>query len=258
MIDRAFWEDVKSVWMVPAPPEIIDITGGSGGAIDPSLLKNPWEMEEIPFDMVDFDNVVPAAFGGGRIPIRPGVVPVAGMGYGAGQTLNVEPVPEPVIIPEPPKPKRPQLDRERFDMFLENQTIQDYVEACKLLLACQLPDAMNEQYIQIIDRMQVLQDAITRFENVYHADMTQFYECYIPEVLELTAEYLEYLNVGVGEHIIKETEDEILDASQKLVQGIKEKIDEIYKFASIEIKAKAKALESLMSMDGYVDAGFKI
>ena len=37
-----------------------------------------------------------------------------------------------------------------------------------------------------------------------------------------------------------------------------DKIDEIYKFASIEIKAKAKALESMMSQDGYVDPKFKI
>ena len=38
---------------------------------------------------------------------------------------------------------------------------------------------------------------------------------------------------------------------------VNEKIDEIYKFASIEIKAKAKALESLMSQDGYVDPNYK-
>ena len=51
---------------------------------------------------------------------------------------------------------------------------------------------------------------------------------------------------------------EIVDAVKKLIIAVNDKIDEIYKFASIEIKAKAKALESLMSSEGYVDSGFKI
>ena len=37
-----------------------------------------------------------------------------------------------------------------------------------------------------------------------------------------------------------------------------DKVDEIYRFASMEIKAKAKALESIMSQDGHVDSKYKI
>jgi hypothetical protein len=106
--------------------------------------------------------------------------------------------------------------------------------------------------------MPVLQDAIVKFESVYQSDMTQFYGYYIPEALQLTATYLEYLNVGIRDQIIQEAEKEVLDAASKLLFAVNDKIDEIYKFASIEIKAKAKALESLMSQDGYVDSNFKI
>jgi hypothetical protein len=66
------------------------------------------------------------------------------------------------------------------------------------------------------------------------------------------------MDVGIGEKILSETEREVLDAASKLLFAVNDKIDEIYKFASIEIKAKAKALESLMSQDGYVDLNFKI
>ena len=74
----------------------------------------------------------------------------------------------------------------------------------------------------------------------------------------MTSTYLEYLDAGIGDDIVKETEVEIVDAVKKLIIAVNDKIDEIYKFASIEIKAKAKALESLMSSEGYVDSGFKI
>ena len=49
-----------------------------------------------------------------------------------------------------------------------------------------------------------------------------------------------------------------MQALEKLLLAVNEKKDEVYKFASIEVKAKAKALESLMSQDGFVDSAYKI
>lgn len=242
MIERQFWEDAKKVWIVQAPPKIKDIKAGSGGSIDPSLLKDPWDMEEIPFDMVDFDGAVQAAFNGGEIPLNPGAV-----------VQN-----QPEAASEPERPKRPQLDTEKFGGLLEKQTLPDYVEACRLLRKCELPKEMDDLYVSLIEKMSKLHDAIEKFESVYQTDMTQFYEYYIPETLQLTATYLEYLNAGIGDQIIQENEKEVLDATDKLLIAVNDKIDEIYKFASLEIKAKAKALESLMSQDGYVDPNFKI
>lgn len=240
MIDKAFWEEARGAWIVTAPPKIKDVRTSSGGAIDPSLLKDPWELEEIPFEMVDLEGATKAAFEGGEIPLK------AGVSVPSQQA------------PEPEKTKRSQLDTERFDSLLKKQTLLDYIEACKLLRKCELPEEMDEHYSSLIERIPVLQDAIVKFESVYQADMTQFYEYYIPEALQLTATYLEYLDVGIGDQIIQETEKEVLDAASKLLIAVNEKIDEIYKFASLEIKAKAKALESLMSQDGYIDSNFKI
>ena len=227
MIEKQFWEDTKKVWIVQVP----------GGAIGSSSLNDPQDDEGILFDMVDFDGAVQAAFNGGEMPLKPGV--------------ELQPP------PEPEKAKTPQLDTELFDSLLKKQSIPGYLEACKLLIKCELPEEMKKLYGFLIERMPVLQDAIVKFESVYQMDMSQFYEYYIPEVLQLTATYLEYLNAGIGEQIIQETEIEILDAANKLLMAVNEKIDEIYKFASIEIKAKAKALESLMSQDGYVDPNYK-
>ena len=42
------------------------------------------------------------------------------------------------------------------------------------------------------------------------------------------------------------------------INGVNEKIEEIYRYAKIEIHAQARALESMMSQEGYVDPNFKI
>lgn len=222
MIEKQFWEEVKGVWIVPAPPKIKVIKAESGGPIDPTLLKDPWELEEVAFDLFDNDG-----------------------------TVQEE-------LQELPKPERPKLDTEKFDELLEKQTLLDYVQACKLLLQCDLPEHMNELYTTLTERLPVLQDAVAKFEGIYQTDLSQFYEYYIPEALQLTASYLEYLDAGIDESIIQETEKEVLDAANKLLIAVNDKVDEVYKFASMEIKAKAKALESLMSQDGYVDSDFKI
>ena len=161
-------------------------------------------------------------------------------------------------IEELQRPGRPQLDKNRFGELLEKKQLLSYVEACRLLRKCELPEEMDNLYKELIIRMPILQQSLDKFEEVYQPDMYQFYEYYIPEALQLTVTYIEYLDVGIGERILQETENEVLDAAKKLLIAVNDTIDEIYKYASMEIKAKAKALESIMSQDGYVDPNLKI
>lgn len=154
--------------------------------------------------------------------------------------------------------RKSRLDRKAFEELLKKQQLLDYTEACRLLINCELPENMENLFKELIVRMPILQESIDKFESVYQPDMYQFYEYYIPEALRLTATYIEYLDIEIGEKILKETEIEVLDATSKLLTGINDKVDEIYRFASMEIKAKAKALESIMSQDGHVDSKYKI
>jgi hypothetical protein len=239
MIERRFWEEVKGVWIIKAPPKIKEVKTSDGGPIDPELLKEPWETEEIPFDQIDFEGAVMAAFTGEAMPVKE---------KGDREAPNSEPEQE----------KKPHLNTEKFDALLEKQTISDYVEACKLLRDCELPQEMDEAYQMLIERMPVLQETIVEFKDVYQPDMDAFYEYYIPEALQLAQTYLEYIDVGIGEEILQEMKKEVVDATDKLLLAINEKIDEIYQFASMEVKAKAKALESMMSQNGYVDPEFKM
>lgn len=88
--------------------------------------------------------------------------------------------------------------------------------------------------------------------------MSQFQEYYIPEALQLTVSYLEYIDMDIDQNTITKTETEVLDAIEQLLTGVNDKIEEIRRFAAIELQAKAKALESMLSQDGYVNPEFKL
>ena len=233
MIDRNFWEEARKAWVVIPPPQIKTVKTGSGGAIDPSFLKDPWDSEEVPFDAIDYDAAVMAVMNGGEISVK---------------------IPQ----EQPSVPKKPKLDKDKFDEYMSQQDMPGYIGACRLLLSCDLPDKMDDVYGDLIEQMRILEESLEKFKDVYRTDLDQFYEYYIPEALQLTATYLEYIEIGIDGEIVRETEAEVMQALEKLLLAMNEKKDEIYKFASIELKAKAKALESLMSQDGFVDPAYKI
>ena len=63
MMNRMFWEEAKKAWVTAAPPKITQVNTGSGGPIDASLLKDPWDLgeeEEIPFDQMNYEDAVRA------------------------------------------------------------------------------------------------------------------------------------------------------------------------------------------------------
>ncbi len=151
-----------------------------------------------------------------------------------------------------------KLDMVRFKELVDKQTIPAYREACQALLKRNLPDELQSSYGELAERLDVLEESVHKFEMIYSADISQFCEYYIPETMKLTVTYLEYLDAKVGEKIVSETRTEVMQAIKKLLLSVNEKIDDIYKFASIETKAQARALETLMSQDGYIDETYKI
>ena len=149
------------------------------------------------------------------------------------------------------------LDKKRFTELIQRGGIPNYVSAAKLLMECDLPEEISQIYLQLIDRMPVLKDAVDRFDEIYHADLDQFEGYFAPEALKITAVYLDYQAVKPSEKILKETRDSVFLATRKLLQVVNEKIDEIYRFVTIDANAEAKALETIMSQDGHVDPAFK-
>ena len=97
MIDRRFWEEARKAWVVLAPPKIKEIKTGLGGAIDPSLLIDPWELD----NTINNDEII-------RMSTKDGIV--------QPQQEQSE------IKTSSPKPR---LDKKAFDEFMEKQDMPD-------------------------------------------------------------------------------------------------------------------------------------
>lgn len=260
MIERKFWEEVRKSWILEIPPQISGLKTSSGGEIDPDLLEDPWGQEGIPFDMIDYDDAMEAALAGESYQVPKGLRHRSKASYGKG----FQPVPQSAskvsvqAVKPPEKRQKPKFDSTGFEERMERRTLTDYIEAGKLLLKCELPEKMEKLGQKLVERMYVLQTNIRQFEKVYQPDMSQFYDCYIPDALQMSASYLEYVDAEIDEAIIKETEKEAAAAMGRLIGAVNEEIEEIYQYAKIEIHAQARALESMMNQDGYVDPDFKI
>jgi hypothetical protein len=160
-------------------------------------------------------------------------------------------------VAEPTLVKKHQIDEDRFNALLDERNLDAYIEACGLRRNATLPEGIDNRYLERVQRLMVLKESTEKYKDYYQPDLYEFYDFYIPEALQITVSFLEYLDAGIGENILLETEQEITEALDKLMIGVNEKIDEIYKFASIEIKAKAKALDSVMGQNGYVSPEYK-
>lgn len=150
------------------------------------------------------------------------------------------------------------LDKELFENYLKSETIPAYLKACKMLMVCDLPQEMQKVYEELTERLPVLHETIEKYKDIYDPGAEQFMEYYIPEALRLTLTYLEYDAVKMSPKIIDKVKLDVMQALKTLMVGINDKIDEIFKFVSIEVKAQAKALDAMMVQDGYVELKFKI
>ena len=150
------------------------------------------------------------------------------------------------------------LDRSILESLLDKKSLHDFSAACSLVYEYGLVPPLSGIYEQLIERIPILENTIIRFKDNYQADLDLFYDFYIPEALTLTANYIEYRETGIHEKTLSGIEESVIDACDKLLVAVNDKINEICRFASIDIKASAKALESIMSQNGHVNPAYKI
>lgn len=256
MINNDFWQAAASSWSWEAKPDV-KVTTGSGGKISEELLKNPYEVyigeDFIDFDMVDAEASAKSMMSGGDVVLKEETKVT-------GEVLQpVEPeVPAKPVEPEKPAKPKIILDNDKFYDNMELESFDGYMVCCRMLAECGLSENIASQFGEIVERLKVLKDSDIQFKKVYDANLAYFLENYIPDALNVTVSYIEYENAGVSEEILESTRNDVIDALKTLLIGINDKIDEIHKFAAMEVKAAAKALNATMEANGYVDSQFKI
>ena len=244
MIDKAFWQEVNNAWIKESKTSFI-YKSGKSSEFAPELKAFGGMFDEIEIDgdfELDFGSSGGFGVGAGGFNGVGGSFGSAGAGTGDSGVTEM----------------KPKLDNEQFMALIERRNLPSFAEACDMLIKCKLPAKMEDVYNNLSDEMRTLQEAITKFTDIYKTDMTEFYEYYIPETLELASAYLEYVNAKVDPAVISETEDELMQSSEKLLIALQDKKSELYKFGSMELKARAQALESLMSQDGHVNPEYRL
>ncbi len=127
-----------------------------------------------------------------------------------------------------------------------------------MLIRCNLPERMGELYQQLIKRMSVLQASMDEYKDIYQPDLYLFNGYYIPEALKLTQKYIGYRDSGMDAKALRETEEDVISAVERLLNAINDEIDEICKYATMDVKARAKALEGMLNLKGYADPAHSI
>ena len=280
MFDNKFWEAVNGKWMTDA----VKMSAGSDNQdnktdINYDNINTLDEPEGVDFFSMDYEASVDSMLHGGkpvldRYNSNVSDEIIAGNGSLDKKIINKEIINKEILNKEninkqaamckikesdytPPK-KKHSIDMNVFDEYMNERSINGYINAAKLLYNDNMPDSLRPVCRSILDKLPSLDDAVDKFKNVYTADISQFTEIYIPECLDLIAGYYEYEDANVSEEVLKKTKEEIGTTAASLNNALSDKINEIYNFASIEIMAQAKALEALMGTAGYVNPDNKI
>ena len=255
MIDKVFWEEVQKMWVVKAPPKIKNVKIGSGGTIDPSLLKDPWEIDDISFE---FESI-PESSQEDIVEEKPKSNKNI-KGIDTGQIAQAEFIPS--IASSGNIYRKKDLDKSKIEEIIVSRNLDDYSFACKMIVEFGTTERIDNLYGELKGRILVLREALDKFKDkykdIYQPKMFRFYEYYFPEMIRITMSYIEYAELDIGDEIKIEVEDSTVSAVERVLNVVNDIIDNIYRYASMDLKARSKALGSKMELDGHTFNGIKI
>ena len=81
----------------------------------------------------------------------------------------------------------------------------------------------------------------------------RFFTYYIPEVMRLIYSFNEYEKAGVSEERMNPVYDRVMKSIHKVSTAAVQRVDEIYKMATMDTMAKADALQKIIGQDGYAE-----
>lgn len=250
MVDNSFWKKANRAWkIVPQAPKVVN---------PPPPKKDEGEIDffsaEPQFDPSMLKPIAPDNNADATVPEPKVIVKEAGepiVNNPQPQVVNIQPV---KIAPIKPKYV---VDMKKFDAFMAENTFKSYVKCCELLLSSGLPEDIIEKLITLADKMQILDSSLEKFPAEEEGSQ-RFNEFYIPECLDTIIKYIEFVNTGVDESIIYNTRKDMMEAINTLIGAINSRTKEIFDFATMQLRAQAQALESLMGQDGFVNPAFKL
>lgn len=173
-------------------------------------------------------------------------------------TKEVEvPVPQTIELEKEVYVPKYYLDKSRIDELVKIASIPSYIDCVRLLISCNLPEDIDNRYIKLKERLVVLNNSLDRFPDEREAS-ERFIEYYIPELIDISTVYIDYLNTGIDESTIQNAGYDIIKSTDALISAINDRLEEMYLYTAMEMKARAIAVENILGQDGFVNPAFRL
>ena len=130
----------------------------------------------------------------------------------------------------------------------KKKDIKSFIEAFEFLNQMELPSEISNIILMILNGLKRMKK---RMKNNDVYDSQRFFDYYFPEAIELILIYDEYRESGMEQNDIEEIYKKIQVLLHTINSAITNKLNEIYRYAAIDTKARMDALTEIIKQDGY-------
>lgn len=141
------------------------------------------------------------------------------------------------------------MDKLSLDAFVKDD-MDAYIYHLKTLCDPEMPLEMQDDIANMIDSLEKLDMALKQYPS-QEEPSHRFFTYYIPETIRLIYSFYEYERAGVSEQKMNPVYSKVMEAIYNVSSAARQRVDEIYKLATMGTIAKADALHKIIKQDGY-------
>ena len=148
-----------------------------------------------------------------------------------------------------PDRKYVDMDKLTLDTFVKDD-METYIFHLKTLYDPEMPLEMQDDIAEMIECLEKLDVALKQYPSQEESSH-RFFTYYIPETIRLIYSFYEYERAGVSEQKINPVYSKVMESIHSVGNAARQRVDEIYKLATMGTIAKADALHKIIKQDGY-------
>lgn len=137
-----------------------------------------------------------------------------------------------------------------IEKMIEGADLDSYIFYFEDVQHSRIKEDMEQQITILIEKLHKLSAALEKYPDKIEGTH-RFSTYYLPETLRLIFAYQQYLIAGVSKDKIDRVYDKVMESIDSVIVAVESKIDSIYQVATMDIVAKANALQKIMGQDGY-------
>ena len=151
------------------------------------------------------------------------------------------------------EPESAPVNMEKISLdFFEKEDMDAYIFGIKSMFDEDMPQQMQDDILLMIKGLENLDKTLQMYPS-HQEQAHRFFTYYIPEVMRLIYSFNEYEKAGVSEERMNPVYDRVMKSIHKVSTAAVQRVDEIYKLATMDTMAKADALQKIIGQDGYAE-----